>query len=53
MVGDPSRSLDDRDGISLERARHHLTTAVALYRDMGTQRWGDPTSARLNKLDFE
>jgi hypothetical protein len=38
-------------GADRAKARQHLTTALALYRDMGMQRWVDPTAARLKRLD--
>ena len=40
-------------GADRKKARHHLTTALALYRDMGMQRWVGPADARLNSLDVQ
>ena len=40
-------------GADRKKARHHLTTALALYRDMGMQRWVGPAGARLNSLDVQ
>jgi tetratricopeptide (TPR) repeat protein len=40
-------------GADREKARHHLTRASALYRDMGMQRWVGPVGSRLNSLDVQ